>query len=92
MSTQGSEEKTQEIAEEELAKLTRKVQEEHFQQSSRIDEDEIGHIDLLKSFEQSHVDRYDEEDNDDDFGESQVRAEIFPESNRFRQPATPATN
>ncbi|KAH0542281.1 hypothetical protein FGG08_003308 [Glutinoglossum americanum] len=93
MSTQGSEEKTQEIGEEELAELARKVQEEHVQHSSIIEEDEVGHIDLLKSFEQSRVDRYDEEeDNDDDFGvESQARAEIFPESKRFQQPVTPAT-
>ncbi|KAI9863694.1 MAG: hypothetical protein M1813_003717 [Trichoglossum hirsutum] len=94
MSTQGSEEKTQEIGEEELAELSKKLQEGHAQRSSGIGEDESGHIDLLKSFEQSHVDKYDEdEDIDDEFGGgSQVRAEVFPESKRFQQPATPATN
>ncbi|KAI9771536.1 MAG: hypothetical protein M1839_002779 [Geoglossum umbratile] len=93
MSTQGSEEKTQEFGEEELAELVKKVQEDHAQRSSGSDEDEPGHIDLLKSFEQSHVDRYDaEEDNDDDFGgQSQVHAEMFPESRRFQHPTTPAT-
>ncbi|KAH0565878.1 hypothetical protein GP486_000735 [Trichoglossum hirsutum] len=94
MSTQGSEEKTQEIGEEELAELSKKLQEDHAQRSSRIDVVESGHIDLLKSFEQSYVDRYDEDEDidDDSGGESQVRAEVFPETKRFQQPATPATD
>jgi Fungal Rad9-like Rad53-binding/BRCT domain, a BRCA1 C-terminus domain len=92
MSTQGSEEKTQEFGEEELTELVKKVQNDHVQRPGESDEDKPDNIDLLKSFEQSHVDRYDaEDDNDDDFGgELQVRAEIFPESKRFHHPTTPA--
>ncbi|KAI9765502.1 MAG: hypothetical protein M1840_007328 [Geoglossum simile] len=94
MSTQGSEEKTQEFGEEELTELVKKVQNDHVQRPGESDEDKPGHIDLLESFEQSHVDRYDaDDDNDDDFGgELQVRAEIFPESKRFHHPTTPAMN
>ena len=63
-----------------------------------LHEGETGHVDLLGAFEQSSLvenEKADEEHkNDDTDPVSQaldVRADLFPESRRFKQPKTPAT-
>ena len=64
-----------------------------------LHEGETGHIDLLAAFEQPSLDDNEhdasEHENDDTDPLSQamdVRADLFPESKRFKQPKTPATN
>lgn len=64
-----------------------------------LHEGQTGHVDLLAAFEQPSVvdnEHADEEHNNDDTDPlSQaldVRADLFPESKRFKQPKTPATN
>ena len=64
-----------------------------------LHEGETGHIDLLGAFEQPSLtdnDRADvghEEDDTDPLSQAMdVRADLFPESKRFKQPKTPATN
>lgn len=62
-------------------------------------EGETGHIDLLGAFEQpslidnEHADADHEDDDTDPLSQAMdVRADLFPESKRFKQPRTPATN
>ena len=64
-----------------------------------LHEGETGHVDLLAAFEQPSLvenEQADEEHKNDDIDPlSQaldVRADLFPESKRFKQPKTPATN
>lgn len=59
---------------------------------------QIGHVDLVQAFEQapnlSHEEPSQEQDDEEDplSQGAEVRAEIYPESNRFQAPKTPATN
>ena len=64
-----------------------------------LHEGETGHIDLLGAFEQPSLidnesaDVDHEEDDTDPLSQAMdVRADLFPESKRFQQPKTPATN
>ena len=64
-----------------------------------LHEGETGHIDLLGAFEQpsltdnEHADADHEENDIDPLSQAMdVRADLFPESKRFKQPKTPATN
>ena len=64
-----------------------------------LQEGETGHIDLLGAFEQpslvgnEHVDTEPKNDDTDPLSQAlDVRADLFPESKRFKQPKTPATN
>ena len=55
-----------------------------------------GHIDLLAGFEQPFADEFEEQNGQDEDVDpmsqtASVRAELFPESKRFREPKTPAT-
>lgn len=59
---------------------------------------QIGHVDLVGAFEQApnptHEKPSQEQDDEEDplSQGAEVRAEIYPESNRFQAPKTPATN
>lgn len=60
---------------------------------------ETGHVDLLGAFEQpslvdnEHADEDHKNDDTDPLSQAlDVRADLFPESKRFKQPKTPATN
>ncbi|CAD6590990.1 MAG: hypothetical protein ASARMPREDX12_004879 [Alectoria sarmentosa] len=64
-----------------------------------LHEGETGHIDLLGAFEQpslidnEHADADHEENDRDPLSQAMdVRADLFPESKRFKQPKTPATD
>ena len=64
-----------------------------------LNEGETGHIDLLGAFEQPSLidienpDANHEDDDIDPLSQAiDVRADLFPESKRFQQPKTPATN
>lgn len=64
-----------------------------------LHEDETGHIDLLGAFEQPSIidnentDADHEDDDTDPLSQAMdVRADPFPESKRFKEPKTPATN
>lgn len=64
-----------------------------------LHEGETGHIDLLGAFEQpsvidnANVDADHENDDTDPLSQAmEVQADLFPESRRFMQPKTPATN
>ena len=64
-----------------------------------LHEGETGHIDILGAFEQPSLidnERADADHEDDDADPlsqpMDVRADLFPESKRFKQPKTPATN
>ena len=64
-----------------------------------LHEGETGHIDLLGAFEQAslvdneHADTEPKDDDTDPLSQAlDVRADLFPESKRFKQPKTPATN
>lgn len=64
-----------------------------------LHEGETGHVDLLGAFEQpslvdnEHADEEQKNDDTDPLSQAlDVRADLFPESKRFKQPKTPATN
>ena len=63
-----------------------------------LHEGETGHIDLLGAFEQpsldnEHADGEHKHDDTDPLSQPlDVRADLFPESQRFKEPKTPATN
>ena len=72
---------------------------EHDTALRNLQEGETGHIDLLGAFEQpflvgnEHVDIEPKNDDTDPLSQAlDVRADLFPESKRFKQPKTPATN
>ena len=64
-----------------------------------LHEGDTGHIDLLGAFEQpslidvENADEDPEEDDEDPLSQAvAIRADLFPESKRFHEPKTPATN